>query len=89
MQYREPETKAQQFIDEIFNATGAITTHVQDLKSIAFGLQALGIPAGDQALELLLNIRAQAIAITSAFGAYTHAQANGTLYHKPEKETAQ
>lgn len=94
MIHREPMDRADRFRDEIFNGTGTITTCVHDLKEIASALQALGIPAGDDAVALLEVIRGHAERIASAFGGYVHAQANGTLYqplaspHTPTTERA-
>ncbi|MDB5584850.1 MAG: hypothetical protein JWR80_10026 [Bradyrhizobium sp.] len=84
MRHRTPETKAQQFSDEIFNGTGAITTLCQDLIGIADAMVALGLPAGTEAFGAIQEIRQHARDIASAFGGYVGSQANGTLYHAPE-----
>lgn len=85
MEYEEPTTKAKQYLDQVYNGTSTITSCCQELMAIADAMLALGLPAGRDAYSAIERIRDQARSIASAVGSYTHAQANGTLYHAPDR----
>lgn len=80
MKLREPECHAQRLNDDLFNATGALTTIAQDVRQIALAMCTLGLSSGEDLYRMSEEISAHARAAASAHGEYVARQAEGTLY---------
>lgn len=80
----EPDTKAQALSNELHEGTGTVTYLADRLRDIATALHMLGIPVGDELLEMSAELKVAARRSSAAFNGYLCAQLNGTLYNPPD-----
>lgn len=80
MEKKEPTCHAQRINDELFNATGALTTIAQEVRRIASAMMVLGLPAGEDLYRMGEDISSHAKAAAEAHAEHVGRQANGTLY---------
>lgn len=82
MKLKEPECHAQRLNNDIFDATGALTTIAQDVRAMASAMLTLGLSSGEDLYRMGEEVAKYARVVAHSHGEYVNRQSEGSLYHE-------